>query len=94
MVERPAIEFPDKAERYDFDRGVVLFPGKTADGEITCAISGEALADRFGARGSGERPRLAAFRTHRPDIEDAARRKFTASQREADGSVLVKTADI
>ncbi len=94
MVEWPAIEFPEKIERFDFDRDVVLFAGGTADGEITCAVSGEALEDRFGGRGSSKRARLAIFRANRPAIEDAARRKLTARQREPDGTILIKTADL
>lgn len=94
MVERPAIDFPEKIERFDFDRDVVLFAGRTADGEITCAVSGEALEDHFRGRGTSERARLAAFRANRPEIEDAARRKHTARQRETDGTVLVKTTDL
>lgn len=94
MVERSAIEFPEKVERYDFDRDVVLFAGKTIDGEITCAVSREALEDHFGAHGSRARAHLAAFRANRPAIEDAARRKLTAGQRETDGSILIKTMDL
>ena len=94
MVEHPAIEFPEKIEQYDVDRDVVLFPARTADGEITCAISGEALQDYFGARGASQRLRLTAFRAHRADIEAAARRKFEANQREGDNSVLVRSNDL
>lgn len=94
LVERPTIEFPEKVERYDADRDAVLFPARTADGEVTCAIGGEALSDRFGARGPSARARLAAFRRHRSEIEEAARRKFTAHRREADGSILVRSGDL
>ena len=94
MVEHPAIEFPEKIERYDFDRDVVLFPARTANGEITCGISGEALQEHFGARGASQRLRLTAFRAHREDIEAAARRKFEANQREGDDSVLVRSNDL
>jgi len=94
MVERSAIEFPEKVERYDFDRDLVLFAGKTPEGEITCAISGEALENHFGGRGSNARARLAAFRANRSAIEYAARRKLAARERETDGSILVKSMDI
>lgn len=94
MIEKSSIEFPEKVERYDSDRDVVLFAGKTLEGEITCAVSGEALEDHFGARGSSARARLTAFRVNRPVIEDVARRKLTAHQHETDGSILVKTTDI
>lgn len=94
LVEHSAIEFPEKTERYDFERDVVLFPARTADGEIRCAISGEALKDHFGARGASPRLRLTAFRAHREDIEAAASRKFAAKHREKDGSVLVRSNDL
>ena len=94
MTERSALEFPEKIENYDSDRDVILFVGKAADGEITCAISGEALDDHFAARGRGQRARLAAFREHRSEIEDAARRKLEASQQERDGSILIRSYDL
>lgn len=94
MIEQFAIEFPEKIERYDVDRDVVLFPGKTAHGEIICAVGGEALEDHFGARGSGQRARLAAFKAHRKEIEDAARRRLDTGQDEQDGSILVRTSDL
>lgn len=94
MVERPAISFPEKVERFDFDRDIVLFPGQTADGEITCAISAEALRDHFGARGLTERALLSAFRARRDEIEAATRRKYEAGQKENDGSVLVRSSDL
>ena len=94
MIERPAIAFPDKVERYDSDRDAVLYLARTAEREITCAISGEALEDHFGARGAGERSRLAAFRANRKAIEAAARRKFESGRREKDGSILVRSADL
>lgn len=93
MIERSAIDFPDKVERYDFDRDLVLFAGKTPEGEITCAVSGEALEDHFGARGSSARARLATFRANRSAIEHAARRKLTARKNESDGSILLKSPD-
>lgn len=93
LVARPAIEFPDKIERVDFDRDIVLFSARTPEGEVTCAISGEALIDHFEARGMSERALLAAFRAHRFEIEELARRIFLARRRQADGTVLVRTED-
>ena len=93
LVERPAITFPDKIERHDPDRDVILFPGRTAAGEITCAVSGEALEDHFGARGTSRRSRLGAFRAHRDDIEATARRMLDSGRREPDGSVIIRSGD-
>jgi transcriptional regulator with XRE-family HTH domain len=94
MIERSPIEFPEKAERFDPDRDAVLFSGRTAKGEVACAVSGEALEDRYGAKGVSARARIAAFRAHRREIEEEARRKFVARALEKDGSVLVRTADV
>ena len=94
LVERSPIDFPEKVESYDSDRDVVLFAAKAGESEITCAISGEALEDQFGAKGMSQRARLAAFRAHRPQIEDAARRKFIAGQKEPDGSILIQSSDV
>ena len=93
LVERPAIGFPDKIERYDPDRDVILFPGRTAEGEIICAVSGEALEDHFGARGTSQRARLAAFRANRGEIEATARHKLESGRREPGGSVIIRSGD-
>ena len=92
MLEWPGIEFPDK--QYDFDRDVVLFPARTAEGEVRCVISREALMDHFEARGVSKRALIAAFRAHRPEIEDLAERKFAARKLEPDGSILITSTDV
>ena len=93
MTERSPIDFPDKAVTYDELRDVVLFLARAAHDDVTCAISGEALEDRFDAKGTGRRARLAAFQAHRTEIEDLARRKLAARRLEPDGSILVRAAD-
>jgi len=93
MVEHSPIDFPEKIERYDGSRDVVLFPARTRDGEISCAISGDALEDHYGAKGPSQRARRAAFREHRPKIEEAARQKFLARRLERDGSILIRSMD-
>ena len=92
MLEWPGIEFPDK--QYDFDRDAVLFPARTAEGEVRCAIRREALMDHFEARGASKRALIAAFRAHRPEIEDLAERKFAARKLEPDGSILITSTDV
>lgn len=94
LLEQPSITFPDRIERYDPDRDLVLFPARTPGGEITCAVSGEALKDRFGTRGGGEGARLSAFRVHRDEIEAAVRRKYEAGRTERDGSLLIRSSDL
>lgn len=93
MVEHSPIDFPEKIERYDSSRDVVLFAARTRDGEINCAISGEALEDHYGAKGTSRRARLAAFKAHRPEIEEAARQKFASRRLERDGSILIRSVE-
>jgi len=93
LLEHSVIDFPEKIERYDSDRDVVLFPARTREGEVHCAISGEALEDHYGAKGISPRARLAAFRAHRPKIEEAARQKFTNRRLERDGSILIRSIE-
>ncbi len=93
MIERPAMTFPEKTESYDSNRDVVLFPAMTADGDVTCAISGDALEDHCAARGQSRRARLAAFHAHRSEIEEKAFQKYTSRKREADGSLLIRSND-
>lgn len=93
MVDHSPIEFPEKVEQYDGDRDVVIFPARTHHGDIDCAVTGEALEDRYGARGASQRARLAAFRARRSEIEAAARTRFVARQTEPDGSILIRSID-
>lgn len=89
----PMIVFPDKIQNDDGDRDVVLFPARTRDGDIDCAISGKALEDHFGAKGISRRSRLAAFRAHRQDIEDSARQQYVSYRLELDGSILIRSIE-
>jgi len=86
-----ALEFPEPAERYVFDREVVVFWGQDGTGRVRCEISEEALDDHFG--GSGK-DKVAVFRANRLAIEEIARRKYLAGRREADGSVLIRSEDL
>ncbi len=94
MLDRTMLGFSERVENYDPERDVVRFEGRDGDRRIACAISGEALEDHFGARGTGHRQRLAAFHAHRDEIEDQARRKYTAAWLEPDGSVLIRSQDL
>lgn len=93
LVEHAMLEFPVKIQDYDRDRDVVLFPARTRDGDIDCAISGKALEDHFGAKGISRRSRLAAFRAHRQDIEDSARQQYVSHRLELDGSILIRSIE-
>lgn len=94
MLDKTMLTFVEPVENYDPERDLMLFEGRDGDKPITCAISGEALEDHFGARGSGRRQRLSAFTKHRDEIEDQARRKYLAGRREPDGSVLIRSEDL
>ncbi|OQP36281.1 DUF1488 family protein [Pantoea latae] len=61
-----AIQFPDR-EEWNAEKKAVCFPALANGMLLTCAISADALAQRFG---QGEA--LALFVTHRWDIEEEA----------------------
>ena len=94
LVVPAGLAFPERVERFDPDRDAVLFSGRAESGTVDCAITGDALAASYGAKGRSARALLAAFRGHRAEIEDQARRKLTANALEKDGSVLLRPADI
>jgi fido (protein-threonine AMPylation protein) len=78
-------------EWHDIGRDVVVFWGMDRNHRIRCAISREALDDRFHG---DNRKKLEVFRENRVAIEDIARRKYLSGRVEPDGSVLVRTAEI
>ncbi len=57
-----AIQFPDR-ESWDAERQGVVFPALVNGMQLTCAISGQILQQRFGAEGPAQW--LAAFQEHR-----------------------------
>ncbi|ADU70892.1 DUF1488 domain-containing protein [Pantoea sp. At-9b] len=61
-----AIQFPDR-EEWDQNRQAVCFPAQVNGMGLMCAISSDALHDRFGA---GEA--MALFSANRWDLEDEA----------------------
>ena len=79
-----AIQFPDREEwRTDFS--AVVFPAMVHGMQLTCAISGEMLASRFG----GDTPEqwLEIFQQHRWDLEEEAEGLIQAQQEDAQGWV-------
>ena len=91
MIDERQLVFPEPKERYDFDRGIVLFNGKDREKAVRCAISREALDDHFG--GDDKAP-LKIFSAHRERIEHEARCKYLADRLESDGSILLHTSDL
>ncbi|MGH9397258.1 MAG: DUF1488 family protein [Terriglobia bacterium] len=89
--EEHHLTFPAPEERYVFDRDVVVFWGQDGGTRARCEISRETLDDHF--QGDGK-DKLAVFRANRAAIEEAARRKYLAGRKEADGSVLIHSGDL
>lgn len=61
-----AIQFPDR-EEWNADKEAVCFPALVNGIVLTCAISAEALAQRF-----GQREAMTLFTAHRWDLEEEA----------------------
>jgi hypothetical protein len=85
-----AISFP-ATETWDPSRNAAVFPADEDERRFQCAISLEALQERFGAPEKLEA--LQAFRNHRGRIERVAERLIRRRRLEPDGSVLIRTQD-
>jgi hypothetical protein len=90
-LERRDLRFPAPEERYDFDRGIVIFWGQDGETRVRCEISREALDDHFHG---DNKDKLEVFRSNRQAIEQEARRKYLAGRTEPDGSVLIRTGEL
>ncbi|CAM7641638.1 DUF1488 domain-containing protein [Citrobacter sp. Cpo142] len=79
-----AIQFPDR-EEWRTDVSAVVFPAMVHGMQLTCAISGEMLASRFG----GDTPEqwLEIFQQHRWDLEEEAEGLIQDQQEDAQGWV-------
>ncbi len=89
-LERRELRFPAPEESHDFDRKIVSFWGQDGATRVRCAISNEALDDRFHGN---KKDKLEVFRANRQTIEDIARQKYVAGRTEPDGSVLIRTLE-
>ncbi|RKQ41406.1 DUF1488 domain-containing protein [Enterobacter sp. R1(2018)] len=76
------IQFPDR-EEWDERRNAVCFPALVNGFQMTCAISGEAVASRYG--GDNAQEWLALFRTHRWDLEEEAHTLILDEQEDDQG---------
>lgn len=91
MTDKRTLVFTDPAYQFD-SSDTAVFWGQDGDQRVRCRIARAALDDHF-----SDRDRLrpeAAFKKYRHDIESLARRKYLLGQREADGSILIRTNDI
>lgn len=95
-AEIPALKlsFRDPRPRYDFDRKTVTFTGEDAGGAVQCEISGEALRDHFGVKGSDPRDYVAKVEEHLSLFEKMAREKYRTCPIEEPGMVLLRQEDI
>jgi len=79
------VSFP-KSEQWDESRRLVLFPADVNNRRITCAVSGEALVDHFGAKNTKD---MNAFHTRRDDIEKVVVRLINKDRFQEDGTILI-----
>jgi hypothetical protein len=85
-----ALSFPS-GEALDGSRDVVLFAADDEERRIQCAITLEAIQERFGS--IDKLQALEGFRNHRGRIERVAERLIRRRRLEPDGSVLIRTQD-
>ena len=90
-LQRRELTFPAPEERYNSDRGVVIFWGQDGRKRIRCEISREALDDHFDGN---DKNKLEVFRANSHSIEEIARQKYLTGQTEPDGSVLIRTLEL
>lgn len=79
-----AILFSD-SEWWDENHQAICFPALCNGFQITCAIKGETVANRFGGDSSEEW--LGLFRTNRWDLEDEAESLIKCRQEDNQGWV-------
>lgn len=79
-----AIQFPDR-EEWNAQRGAVCFPVLVNGMQLTCAIKGEVLANRYG--GDTVEQWLAVFCEHRWDLEEEAEVLIQSQQEDDHGWV-------
>ncbi len=85
-----AVSFPHGEP--SVQRGVSVTFSAEADGQrIQCAITSEALCDRFGGNYHDPRP---AFLRNRQSIEKIAAKLINEGRFEPDGTILIKTQDV
>lgn len=79
-----AIQFPDR-EEWRTDISAVVFPALVHGMQLTCAISGETLASRFG--GCTPEQWLETFQQLRWDLEEEAEALIQDQQEDSQGWV-------
>jgi len=67
------LQFPKPEEKYNSDRGVVVFSGQDGETRLRCEISREALDDHYHG---DNKDKLQVFISNRRAIEEEARHKY------------------
>lgn len=83
------VTFPP-GERWNGSREIVEFQAEAGGKRIRCALSLEALCDNFDG---DTKETLQCFRDSRDKIEVLAAKLIQRQRYEADGSILIRTAD-
>ena len=93
MVDNRCLIFPKNPNaEYDIMKGVVIFWGQDNDKSICCAISKEALKERYENKSRAKNPKQIFLENHSA-IEHEAVRKYLNNQFEADNYILIKSTD-
>ncbi|WP_374308292.1 DUF1488 family protein [Dongia sp.] len=79
---------------WDTDRFVLKIETFDGDKRVACAVSSEALMDRGRSKDGSIASLLALYDAFKAEIQAIAQRKYAAGTKEADGLVLVRTADL
>jgi len=81
-----AIQFPDD-QAYNAENSAICFPVLVKGLRLTCAVSIESLAERF-----GEGEAMALFQRHRWDLEDEAEDLIRQDEIDAQGWIWLSAA--
>jgi len=84
----------DEPGHYDFDTDNVYFFMTDGSKRVRCAITLQALEMLYPGPKRGAPTELACFDANRSRIERAAAAKFRMRYTEADGAVIVTSADL
>ena len=87
------IVFLLKEASADLKRGGIEFAAMANDERIACFVSHEALRDHFGGSAADGESLIEVFYARQGRIHSTVRDKIADGPREADGSVVLRSAD-
>ena len=88
------LTFDSSKARYDGERDIVRFSALDGEKLVPCAVSHEALTDYSRQTGVVGDALVQLYRAHTSKIHGVAQEKYQTGRTEADGLVLVKSADL